>query len=136
VHPWADDRPAKDRQRRGAILRNNWRERFERFVKGLGGENVYITIDLDCLRAQEAVTNWESGRFRVVDLEWALLCLRGRTKIIGGDICGAFSRPAYARWKQRFAAEFDRPKFQLPAADQINRINSAALAKLWPALTQ
>ena len=136
VHPWADDRPAKDLQRRGAILRDNWRERFERFVKGLGGGNVYVTIDLDCLRAEEAVTNWESGRFWVVDLEWALLCLRGRTKIIGGDICGAFSPPSYARWKQRFAAEFDHPKLQLPAADHIYNINSAALANLWPLLSQ
>ncbi len=98
--------------------------------------SVYVTIDLDCLRPEEAVTNWESGRFNVVDLEWALSRLRDRMKIIGGDICGAFSPPSYARWKQRFAAEFDHPKVQLPAADQIYRTNSAALAKLWPALTQ
>jgi len=136
VHPWADERPAKDRKRRGAILRANWRDHFDEFVKDLGGGNVYVTIDLDCLRAEEAATNWESGRFNVVDLEWALSRLVGSSRIIGGDICGAFSPPAYARWKQRFAAEFDHPKLQLPAADQIDRINSAALAKLWPALTQ
>jgi hypothetical protein len=136
VHPWVDERPSKDRQRRGAILRDNWRCHFDQFVKELGGGSVYVTIDLDCLRAEEAATNWESGRFNVVDLEWALSRLGSSTKIIGGDICGAFSPPAYARWKQRFAAEFDHPKLQLPAADQIDRINSAALAKLWPALTQ
>jgi hypothetical protein len=136
VHPWADDRPAKDRQRRGAILRDTWRERFDEFVKALAGGSIYITIDLDCLCAEEAVTNWESGRFNVVDLEWALSRLRGRTKIIGGDICGAFSPPSYARWKQRFAAGFDHPKVQLPAIDQIYRTNSTSLAKLWPALTQ
>jgi hypothetical protein len=28
VHPWADDRPLKDRQRNGAILRDSWREPF------------------------------------------------------------------------------------------------------------
>jgi hypothetical protein len=82
------------------------------------------------------VTNWEAGRFGVADLEWALSCLRGSTKIIGGDICGAFSPPSYVRWKQRFAAEFDHPKLQLPAADQIRAINSVALGRLWPALTQ
>ena len=136
VHPWADERPVKDRQRRGAILRGNWRDHFDQFVKELGGGSVYVTIDLDCLRAEEAATNWESGQFNVVDLEWALSRLVGSSRIIGGDICGAFSPPAYARWKQRFAAEFDHPKLQLPAADQIDRINSAALAKLWPALTQ
>ncbi len=72
VHPWADDRPLKDRQRKGAILRDNWRDRFEEFAKRLAGENVYVTIDLDCLCVEEAVTNWESGRFTVADLEWAL----------------------------------------------------------------
>ena len=63
VHPWADDRPAKDRKRRGAILRDNWREHYDKFLKNLGGMDAYVTIDLDCLRLEEAVTNWESGRF-------------------------------------------------------------------------
>ena len=136
VHPWTDERPAKDRQRRGAILRENWREHLDQFVKNLRGESVYVTIDLDCLRAEEAVTNWESGRFEVVDLEWALRKLRESSQIIAGDICGAYSSPHYARFKQRFAAEFDHPKIQLPPVDQIRRINSATLAKLWPLLAQ
>jgi len=46
VHPWADDRPLKDRQRKGAILREDWRERFEEFAKRLAGETAYVTIDL------------------------------------------------------------------------------------------
>ena len=93
VHPWADGRSAKDRQRRGAILRENWREHFERFASDLRGSDVYVTIDLDCLRAEEAVTNWESGRFTIVDLAWALGKLRESSRIVGGDICGAYSEP-------------------------------------------
>ena len=136
VHPWADDRPAKDRKRRGAILRDNWRKHYEQFLKSVAGEHVYITIDLDCLRAEEAVTNWESGRFTVVDLEWALGKLRESSRIIGGDICGAFSEPSYVRWKQRFAAEFDHPKLARPSADEIRRTNFATLEKLWPLVAQ
>jgi len=136
VHPWADERPAKDRQRRGAILRENWREHLDQFVKNLREESVYVTIDLDCLRAEEAVTNWESGRFTIFDLEWALRRLRESSQIVAGDICGAYSSPHYARSKQSFAAEFDHPKIQLPPIDQIRRINSATLAKLWPLLAQ
>jgi arginase family enzyme len=136
VHPWADDRPAKDRQRRGAILRENWRERFEQFSKGLVDEDLYITIDLDCLRIEEAVTNWESGRFSVTDLQWALGKLRTSRRIVGGDICGAYSPPEYARRKQRFAAEFDHPKIQLPEKDTVRAINLATLEKLWPLLEQ
>jgi arginase family enzyme len=136
IHPWADERSVEDRQRRGAILRENWRERFERFAGDLRGSDVYVTIDLDCLRAEEAVTNWESGRFTIVDLAWALGKLRESARIVGGDICGAYSPPSYARFKQRLAAGFDHPKLNLPSAEQIRRINSTTLEKLWPALAQ
>ncbi|PYL64731.1 MAG: hypothetical protein DMF25_06070 [Verrucomicrobia bacterium] len=135
VHPWADERPLKDRQRRGAILRENWREHFETFVNNFRGAEVYVTIDLDCLCATEAVTNWESGRFTLVDLEWALAKLRETCCIVAGDICGPFSEPAYARWKQRFASEFDHPEITRPNAEQIRRINLVALEKLWPLLS-
>jgi hypothetical protein len=50
-------------------------------------------------------------------------------------VCGAYSPPQYARRKQRFAAEFDHPKIQLPSADTIRVINGAALEKLGPILT-
>jgi arginase family enzyme len=135
VHPWADNRLISDQARRGAILRANWRERFSRFAGELTGANVYITIDLDCLRAEEAVTNWESGRFAVDDVVWALTQLRASTsRIVGGDICGAFSSPVYARRKQRFAAEMDHPK--LPASDlaAATKINLHAFETLWPLL--
>jgi hypothetical protein len=135
VHPWADNRPAKDRERRGAILHENWREHFEQFLQTAGGENVYVTIDLDCLDASEAVTNWEAGSFTIADLEWALGKLRESSQIIGGDICGAYSPPSYVRLKQRFAAEFDHPRIHLPTADRIHEINLAALERLWPLLS-
>jgi hypothetical protein len=134
VHPWADERPPEDRQRRGAILRDNWRNNFEAFVKDLPGADVYVTIDLDCLGADEAVTNWESGLFTIADLEWALSKLREASNIIAGDICGAFSEPRYARWKQRFASEWDHPKLAQPGPEQARKINLAALEGLWPAL--
>jgi arginase family enzyme len=134
VHPWADDHPAKDRERRGAILRDNWHDHFEQLLETAGGKNVYITIDLDCLNASEAVTNWEAGRFTIADLEWAVRKLRESSQVIGGDICGAYSAPNYARFKQRFAAEFDHPKIQLPAPDRIHQINLASLERLWPLL--
>jgi arginase family enzyme len=134
VHPWADDHPAKDRERRGAILRDNWRDHFEQLFETVGRKNVYVTIDLDCLKASEAVTNWEAGRYTIADLEWAVGKLRESSQIIGGDICGAYSPPNYARFKQRLAAEFDHPKIELPAAGRIHGINLLALEKLWPVL--
>ena len=134
VHPWADNRSLKDRQRKGAILRENWRERFEEFAKRVAGEKIYVTIDLDCLRIEQALTNWESGRFTVAELEWALGKLHESSRIIGGDICGAYSPPQYARWKQGFAAEFDRPKLATPSLENARATNLATLEKVWPLL--
>jgi arginase family enzyme len=135
VHPWADNRPASDQDRRGAILRSNWREHFARFAGELEESNVYVTIDLDCLRAEDAVTNWESGRFTVDDVSWALAQLRAaKARIVAGDICGAFSPPVYARAKQRFAAGMDHPKLPPPDLVQAQEINLRAFEALWPAL--
>lgn len=135
VHPWADDRPAQDRQRRGAILRENWRDHFSEFVREIGAAKIYVTIDLDCLRQGEAVTNWENGRFSVDDVAWAVSQLREHANVVGGDLCGAYSEPRYARWKQKFASEIDHPKLPRPGPDEIRRINQSTLAQLWPILT-
>ena len=134
VHPWADGRPASRQNRRGAIVAANWRARFTQFVQALAGSNVYVTIDLDCLRAEDAATNWESGRFALDDVAWALTQLRAQTKIVGGDICGAFSPPKYARAKQRFAAEMDHPKLPVRDPQGAREINLRAFRQLWPVL--
>lgn len=135
VHPWADGRPASQQNRQGAIVSANWRAKFTQFAQAISGSDVYVTIDLDCLRAEDAVTNWESGRFTIEDIEWGITRLRAaKARIVAGDICGAFSPPKYARATQRFAAEFDHPK--LPAIDleAAQRINRRAFDALWPAL--
>jgi arginase family enzyme len=135
VHPWADDRPPSDQNSRGAILRANWRERFAEFVETLGGLDLYITVDLDCLCADEAVTSWESGRFTLEDVAWALTQLRASGgQIVGGDLCGAFSPPVYARRKQRFAAEMDHPKLPVMDLERARKINLSAFEALWPIL--
>jgi hypothetical protein len=134
VHPWADDRPPKDRQRPGAILRENWHDQFEKFAAKLDGSNVYVTIDLDCLRADDAATNWENGEFSVADVEWALGKLREPARIVGGDICGAYSTPKYARRKQKFASNWDHPKMEMPNPAEIRQTNFETLKRLWPSL--
>jgi hypothetical protein len=135
VHPWADDRPAPQQERRGAILRSNWRAKFTQFVQALSGSAVYVTIDLDCLRPEDAVTNWESGRFALDDVVWALTQLRASSvRIVGGDMCGAFSPPRYARATQRFAADMDHPKLSVIDLESARAVNLRPFHALWPAL--
>src|SRR5258706_2772666 len=105
------------------MTRDNWRERFESFVRTLPTPDVYVTIDLDCLDATKAVTNWENGLFAAADISWALRTLRRSTNVIAGDVCGAYSPPQLERWTQRLASRWDHPKvpaIDVSAARQVN----------------
>src|SRR5207302_2541260 len=94
VWPWEERLRPKARARRPGMTRENWRDKFDAFAAALAGERVYVTIDLDCLRAGESVTNWEQGLFSAEDIAHALGRLRARVgELAGGDVCGAWSRP-------------------------------------------
>ena len=135
VHAWAERQTASVRRRFNCMTRENWRERFEQFAQSLAGQDVYVTIDLDCLRKEEAVTNWENGLFTAQEVAWAIGVLRAKARVVAGDLCGTYSRPAYARAFQRFAGWWDHPK--LPEFDPAagGRTNRSSLQVLWPVLT-
>ena len=114
----------------------DWQTAFVRFVESIRTSAIYVTVDLDCLAESDAITNWESGRFLLADLHWAINFLRKKTKIVGGDLCGAFSPIRYASWFQSIAGRLDHPR-QRSVTDRKRRsINLRALEVIWPILTQ
>ncbi|XHR27829.1 MAG: hypothetical protein ACFUZC_18085 [Chthoniobacteraceae bacterium] len=135
VRPWAERLKPASRNRWDAVTRENWREAFSTFAASLAGQRIYVTVDMDCLRLEEASTNWENGLFTAGDIAWALEQLHGAGTVVGGDVCGAYSAPRYARFFQRLAAAFDHPKLGPEVAAQAVEHNLASLATIWPALT-
>ena len=129
VYGWHERYP-----KRGTMTRSNWQSQFEAFSDSLRGQNVYVTVDMDCLREEEAVTNWENGLFTVADIAWAIGVLRSRANVIAGDVCGAYSPPVYERRKQRFAAEWDHPKIETLDFAAARATNTKSLRVIWPAL--
>jgi arginase family enzyme len=127
VHAWRERYP-----RRGTMSRDDWRSRFAHFASTL--DDVYVTVDLDCVRDEEAVTNWENGLFTADDVAWAIATLRSRANVVGGDVCGAYSPPVYARRLQRFAAEWDRPKRVQPDLASARAINANSVGLIWDSL--
>ena len=137
IYRWAQGPSPSKYDRGGALVRANWQERFAGFVQGLGESGLYVTIDLDCLRSENAITNWENGEFALEDVAWALTQLRAsRAKIVGGDICGAFSPPSYARQGQRFLAQMDHPSLPIRDLETARKINLRAFEALWPLLAE
>ncbi|HZL35227.1 MAG TPA: hypothetical protein VFC78_07950 [Tepidisphaeraceae bacterium] len=134
VHAWAQRQPEAVRKRFNCMTRENWRQRFEAFAAGLAGKPVYVTVDMDCLSADQAVTNWENGLFTADDAAWAVSRLWARANVVGGDVCGAYSPPVYTGVIQRMAGRWDHPKLGLPDRAEAGRVNLASLEKIWAAL--
>ena len=134
VYPW--------RQRRvrypayfNPLRIGNWKTLFMDWLDHHHDHKVYVTIDMDCLTSGEALTNWENGRFTCDNLIWALRTLREKMEVIGGDLCGGWSRPSYQTIFQKFAGWFDHPAAHAPGRQDLLSCNLVTLEKLWPALT-
>ena len=117
------------------ILRENWRDRFEQFAASLAGRALYVTVDIDGLRAEDAATNWENGRFHAEEVAWALGELSRYATIMAGDLCGARSDATYARRGQRFASETDHPTLREFDRVAARRTNLRSFETIWPKLT-
>ena len=113
----------------------DWRTAFARYVESLQTLPVYVTVDLDSLTQSDAITNWENGRFSLSDLVWAISLLRQKARIVGGDLCGAFSPARYGSWFQALAGRFDHPRERSVADGNRRAVNLRALQTIWPILT-
>jgi hypothetical protein len=117
------------------MTRENWRERFGNFAQALRSQALYVSVDIDALAAEHAVTNWENGLFTPEDIAWAIGEMRrAGGEIIGGDCCGAFSPPVYARRVQRWIGNFDHPRLPARTLQAAQDINHRSLDLIWPAL--
>lgn len=135
VVAWSERQPPEVQERFDCVSRDGWRERFLLLAAGLAGARVYVTVDLDCLRLEDAATNWENGLFAAEDVAWAIDALRGSADVIAGDVCGACSPPVYARSLQRLAGAWDHPRLEPATREEALARNVASLERIWPALT-
>jgi arginase family enzyme len=116
------------------ISSSTWRAAFAEFVDTLKSPAIYVTVDLDCLGKSDAVTNWENGRFALDDLVWALTLLRQKVRIVGGDLCGAFSTMRYGSRFQTLAGRFDNTRQRSVTDEERRSVNRRALETIWPHL--
>jgi hypothetical protein len=112
----------------------DWRLSFAQYVESIFGLTIYVTVDLDCLGESDAVTNWENGRFALSDIVWAITFLRQKVRLVGGDLCGAFSPMRYGSRFQSLAGRFDHPRQRSVAEKERGLVNLRALKTIWPLL--
>lgn len=71
--------------------------------------SVWVSIDKDVLRPEEAITNWDQGEMPLSVLTRALRILARKKSILGIDVCGEYSSPRFVSFWKRLSAWFDHP---------------------------
>lgn len=104
----------------------NLPEFLRHVLKRLPSENVYISIDKDCLTNNDSITNWHEGRLSLEDLLLSLRVIKQNSNIVGVDICGDYSKPVLAGRLKNIIVNMNHPKGnraeKIPL-DEVNRIN-------------
>lgn len=90
---------------------------------------VYLTIDKDVLVRDDAITNWDQGGMRLPYLLSLISTISKHHRIIGADVTGDYSIPAYSGALWTVFAKYaeiliDQPR-KLRDLDQATGINSA-----------
>jgi arginase family enzyme len=116
------------------IASSSWRAAFAQFVESIRTPVIYVTVDLDCLGESDSITNWENGRFALSDVVWAITFLRQNVRVVGGDLCGAFSPMRYGSRFQALAGRFDHPRQRSVTENERRAVNLCALETIWPHL--
>lgn len=99
---------------------------------------VWLTIDKDALRHEDAGTNWDQGEMPLSALVALIEAVAAARGIAGIDVCGDWSRPRYDNPLKAIEAFFDRPKGTsrtTPDTSVNERTNERLLAVLDKALS-
>lgn len=95
-------------------------------------DDVYISIDKDCLTADYAFTNWEEGLIPLAWLTKALGIIRLKKNIIAMDITGDYSAIILKSRLKKIISFFDHPRKNIPLQEKeaITRLNEDTNLKI------
>jgi hypothetical protein len=123
------------RGRRWPTIEGMGEAAFADFLPGrIESEAVYLTVDKDVLRADEAAANWDQGRTSLAFLQTLIGRVLAGRRLIGADVVGDWSPTAYGgdllSWLlKRGEAILDQP-WQAPEPASLARNEGVNLALL------
>lgn len=148
VHPWkalpsrvwgrvadgAAHRQANGHLQWRCLADQDWREFLERLQERLPEGPLWLSIDKDVLRSEDALTNWDQGQMPLEALLVAIERLARARPIAGVDVCGEYSAPRFQGPIKRVAAWLDHPSSR-PAQQQADVVNDRTNRLLIAALS-
>lgn len=96
----------------------DWDAFLDELIAAVPTRAVWLTIDKDVLRPQDACTNWDQGELPLDHLLSAVERLAQARAIAGIDVCGDWSEPRFADPFRATLAWFDHPPRFTPTPEQ------------------
>lgn len=108
----------------------------QEILKHISTQNVYVSVDKDCLRIEDAITNWEQGTLPLETVTACISAIRENHAIVGADTVGDYSPPVFNSPLKWIGSFLDRPAnaCRMQANEQAHAVNGAANVKIALAL--
>jgi len=105
-------------------------------LAAISTEQVYVSVDKDCLRSEDACTNWEQGTLPLNVVLKCIEAIRGKHRVIGADTVGDYSKPRFLSPLKWIGSLLDRPAnaLRFNPTSQALQLNESANIQLLRAL--
>jgi len=97
-------------------------------------KHVYISVDKDCLRPEDAYTNWEQGTMPLNVVTKAIAAIANKFEIVGADSVGDYSAPKFRSPIKWLGSWLDRKIHRTPSDQTLLKSNELANIALLKAL--
>lgn len=128
--------PGKGLVNLSSQLRTDLQSGIAEILAAVATEQVYISVDKDCLRSEDACTNWEQGTLPLAVVLQCIEAIRSRHRVVGADTVGDYSVPRFRSPLKWLGSLLDRPDYALrfTPPPQALQLNQAANLQLLQAL--
>jgi len=125
--------PERGRTQLGVDVHRDPAQSITEILAAIATKNVYISVDKDCLRTEDAYTNWEQGTLPLSFVLDAIRAMGAQHTVVGADTVGDYSPPIFQSPLKWIGSITDRPQraFRFGAdASNLQRNQTANLKLL------
>ena len=108
-------------------VREDWVAFIDQLARSLPDTPVWITIDKDVLRAEDALTNWDQGEMPFDALDLAIRRIGSTARVVGVDVCGEYSPAVHTNPFKRYEAWTDQPPPPIRPTCTVNAKTNARM---------
>lgn len=107
-------------------LKHNLNAGIAEIISHITTNNVYISVDKDCLSVEDAFTNWEQGTLPISTVVATIAAIKQQFNIVGADTVGDYSALQFSSPLKWLSSLVDRKITRKPFSQADLQLNEQA----------